>query len=184
MDWIEGLRKKPQQQIAWDAKPAMLDELHDKGHTRFLTPQDVQNENQQLSGTFTGIGIYIHQDQKTKQIIITDPIPGSPAEKVGFKHGDIIVAVNGLSTAGKDIAGVSALIQGKAGTSVSITVQRPSTQQTLTIKVVRAEIQRGRLPSYRIGRLIRIRLADLRGQVEAASRRIAIATQSTGATSP
>ena len=28
-------------------------------------------------------------------------------------------------------------------------------------KVVRAEIQRGRIPSYRIGRLIRIRIADL-----------------------
>ena len=127
-------------EMSYQAIQAMLNVLHDKGHTRFLTPQDVQNENQQLSGTFTGIGIYIHQDQKTKQIIITDPIPGSPAEKAGFKHGDIIVAVNGISTAGKDVAGVSALIQGKVGTDVSITIQRPSTQQTLTIKVVRAEI--------------------------------------------
>ena len=28
-------------------------------------------------------------------------------------------------------------------------------------KVVRAEIQRGRLPSYRVGRLVRIRISDL-----------------------
>lgn len=28
LDWIERLRKKPQQQIAWDAKPEMLDEFH------------------------------------------------------------------------------------------------------------------------------------------------------------
>jgi carboxyl-terminal processing protease len=127
--------------MSYKAIQAMLDVLQDKGHSRFLTPQDVQTQNQALSGTFTGIGIYIHQDQKTKQIIITAPIPDSPAEKAGLKHGDIIVAVNGVSTAGKDIAGVSALIQGKAGTSVSVTVQRPSTQQTLTIKVVRAEIK-------------------------------------------
>src|SRR5947208_5490525 len=127
--------------MSYEAIQAMLDVLHDKGHTRFLTPQDVQTENQQLNGTFTGIGIYIHQDQKTKQIIITAPIPNSPAEKAGFKHGDIIVAVNGVSTAGKDVAGVSTLIKGNAGTSVSVTVQRPSTQQKLTIKVVRAEIK-------------------------------------------
>ena len=118
----------------------MLDVLNDKGHTRFLTPEDVQAENQQLSGTFTGIGVYLRQDPKTKQLIITSPIPGSPAEKAGFKHGDIILAVNGVSTAGKDVPGVSTLIQGKAGTSVKITIQRPSTQQILTINVVRAEI--------------------------------------------
>ena len=127
-------------QMSYKSIQAMLDVLHDKGHTRFLTPQDVQTENQQLSGTFTGIGIYLKQDPKTKDLIITSPIPGSPAEKAGFKHGDIIVAVNGKSTAGKDIAGISALIQGKAGTNVAITVRRPSTQQTLTINVVRAEI--------------------------------------------
>ena len=127
-------------QMSYKSIQAMLDVLRDKGHTRFLTPQDVQTENQQLSGTFTGIGIYLKQDPKTKDLIITSPIPGSPAEKAGFKHGDIIVAVNGKSTAGKDIAGISALIQGKAGTNVAITVRRPSTQQTLTINVVRAEI--------------------------------------------
>ncbi len=127
-------------QMSYQAIQAMLNVLHDKGHTRFLTPADVQAENQQLSGTFTGVGIYLRQDPKTKQLIITSPIPGSPAEKAGFKHGDIIVAVNGVSTVGKDIAGVSTLIQGNAGTSVSITVQRPATRQTLTIKVVREQI--------------------------------------------
>src|SRR5947207_12002292 len=127
-------------EMSYKAIQAMLDVLHDKGHTRFLTPQDVQTENQQLNGTFTGVGIYLHQDPKTKQLIITSPIPGSPAEKAGLKHGDIITAITNVTTAGKDIAGVSALIQGKAGTSVSVTVQRSSTQQTLPINVVRAEI--------------------------------------------
>jgi hypothetical protein len=28
IDWVEGLRKKPQQKIAWGAKPEMLDEFH------------------------------------------------------------------------------------------------------------------------------------------------------------
>src|SRR5712691_1735505 len=145
-------------EMSYKAIQAMLDVLHDKGHTRFLTPQDVQTENQQLSGTFTGIGIYIHQDQKTKQIIITAPIPDSPAEKAGFKHGDIIVAVNGVSTAGKDIAGVSALIQGKVGTDVSNTIQRPSTHQTLTIKVVRAEIN---VPSVLMHYIAQDHIADI-----------------------
>lgn len=127
--------------MAYAAIGAMVDSLHDTGHTRFLTPDQVQAENQQLSGKFTGIGIYLRQDNKTKQLIITSPIPGSPAEKAGLKHGDVIIAVNGVSTVGKDISSVSNLIQGKAGTTVAITVQRPGVSQPITFQVKRAEIE-------------------------------------------
>src|SRR5205085_7883484 len=75
-----------------------------------------------------------------KQFVIASVIPGSPAEKSGLKREDIITAVNGASTAGKDLTTVQALIHnGNAGTTVSITVQRPSTKRTLTIKVTRAQ---------------------------------------------
>ncbi len=128
-------------QMSYTAIKAMVDSLNDTGHTRFLTPEQVQAENQQLSGSFTGIGIYLRQDPTTKQLIITSPIPGSPAEKAGLKHGDVIVAVNGTSTVGKDVAGVSTLIQGPEGTPVAITVQRAGSPQPITIQVTRAKIQ-------------------------------------------
>jgi carboxyl-terminal processing protease len=128
-------------EMSYQAIRAMLDVLHDTGHTRFLTPQDVQAERQQLSGTLVGIGIYLQQDPKTKQITITSTIPGAPAEKAGIQRGDIIVAVNGVSTIGKDLNTVIPLIQGPAGTNVSITVKRPSTHQTQTFTMKRAEIK-------------------------------------------
>lgn len=128
-------------QMSYSAIQAMVDSLKDKGHTRFLTPEQVQAENQQLSGTFTGVGIYLRQDQNTKQLIITATIPGSPAEKAGLKRGDVIVAVNGVSTVGKDVPGVSTLIQGKEGTPVDITVQRAGAAQPLTFHIIRAKIQ-------------------------------------------
>ena len=126
--------------MAYDAINAMVTSLHDTGHTRFLTPQDLQSENQQLSGSYVGIGIYLRQDPKTKQVIITSTIPGSPASKAGFKRGDVIVAVNGTSTVGKDIPFISNLIQGKAGTSVAVTVQRSGVQQPVVIHVIREQI--------------------------------------------
>ena len=82
-------------EMSYQAIRAMLGVLHDTGHTRFLTPQDVQSEKQQLSGTLIGIGIDLQQDTKTKQIIISATIPATPADKAGIKRGDIIVAVNG-----------------------------------------------------------------------------------------
>ncbi len=128
-------------EMSYQAIRAMLDVLHDTGHTRFLTPQDVQAEKQQLNGTIVGIGIFLQQDPKTKQITITSTIPGAPAEQAGIQRGDIIVAVNGKSTIGKDLNTVIPLIQGPAGTQVSITVKRPSTNQTQTFTMKRAEIK-------------------------------------------
>lgn len=127
-------------QMSYQAIRAMLAVLHDTGHTRFLTADDVKAENQQLSGTFVGIGIYSQQNQTTKQFIITATVPGSPADKAGLKRGDIILAINGVSTVGKDEGTVHQLFQGGIGTSITLTVQHPPTQQTVTIKVIRAEI--------------------------------------------
>jgi len=126
-------------QMSYKAISAMLDVLGDNGHTRFFTPADVQTLKQDLNRAFIGFGIYLRQDQ-TKQITITSTIPDSPAEKAGLKRGDIIIAVNGVSIAGKDYATVHSLIHQAASKSVAITVQRPSTQQTLTIRVTGPEI--------------------------------------------
>lgn len=128
-------------QMSYGAIQSIVNSLHDTGHSRFLTPADVQAQNQSLGGTFTGIGIYLRQDKTTNQLIITSPIPASPAEKAGIKSGDIILAVNGTNIAGKSIDTVSNLIHGPTGTNVSVTIQRPSTKQTLTFKMVRAEIK-------------------------------------------
>src|SRR5207302_10670405 len=54
-------------EMSYQAIRAMLGVLHDTGHTRFLTPQDVKSEKQQLSGKLIGIGINLQQDAKTKR---------------------------------------------------------------------------------------------------------------------
>ncbi|HLI07989.1 MAG TPA: S41 family peptidase [Ktedonobacteraceae bacterium] len=128
------------QQMSYSAIQAMVQVLHDTGHTRFLTPQEVKSENQQLSGQFVGIGISLQQDATTGNIVIISTIPGSPAQKAGIKPGDIITAVNGTSVSGKSLDQVTSMIHGNAGTSVSLTIKRPSTNQTLTFKMVRAQI--------------------------------------------
>lgn len=128
-------------QLSYDAIKAMLTDLGDTGHTRFLTPQDVQAEQQSLSGTFAGIGVYIHQDTKTKDITITSTIHGAPAEAAGLKHGDIIIGVNGKNVVGMDFSTVQPLIAGPVGTNVTLTIRRPSTNQVLTFTIKREQIQ-------------------------------------------
>jgi carboxyl-terminal processing protease len=137
-------------EMSYQAIRAMLGVLHDTGHTRFLTPQDVQSENQQLSGKLIGIGIELQQDARTKEISISSTIPGTPADKAGIKRGDVVVAVNGTNVVGKDINTIKPLIKGPAGTNVTLTVKRPSTNQILTFSMKRAEIQIPSVVSYYI----------------------------------
>lgn len=129
------------QQMSYDAIRAMLTDLGDTGHTRFLTPQEVKSENQQLSGTFAGIGIYIQQDAKTKDVSVVSTIPGAPADKAGLKHGDIIISIDGKNVVGMDESALQPLIEGPAGSQVTITIRRPATGKILTFKITRATIQ-------------------------------------------
>ena len=129
------------QKMSYAAIDAMVQTLGDTGHSRFMDPKTVQNENQQLSGKFTGIGIYLHQDAKTKQLIVTAPIPNSPAEKAGIRPGDIITNINDVDVTGKDATTVSSLITGPAGSKVTIVIQRPGENQSRTFTIIRAEIQ-------------------------------------------
>ncbi len=125
--------------MAYGAIGSMVDSLHDTGHSRFLTPQQIQSENQQLSGTYKGFGLYLSYDAQRKLVIISSTIPGSPAEKAGFKRGDAIIAIDGQDVKGKDIPTVSAIL-GSKPTSTAITVQRAGVAQSVTIKVTRAVI--------------------------------------------
>ena len=127
--------------MAYAAITAMVQSLGDTGHSRFMSPQDVKNERQLLNSNFTGIGIYLYQDQHTKILSVNATIPRSPAEKAGLKHGDVLVAINGIGMQGKNIVNASNLIDGKISTSVTITIQRPGEVHSRDVKIIRTQIQ-------------------------------------------
>ncbi|MBV8371029.1 MAG: S41 family peptidase [Candidatus Eremiobacteraeota bacterium] len=115
-------------------------------YTTYLSPQEINGLDEQLrGGNFGGIGVYIVQDPKTGSILV-DPIEGNPAIKAGVRPGDVIVAVDGRSTAGQKIDAVEREIRGPNGTIVSLTLKRHGTEATSTVHVTRAEIH---VPSVR-----------------------------------
>jgi S1-C subfamily serine protease len=63
---------------------------------------------------------------------VADAAGQSPAQQAGMQQGDIIVAVNGVQVTGNaDLAGI--LLSLAPGTRVQVTVQRGSSQQTMTV---------------------------------------------------
>jgi carboxyl-terminal processing protease len=128
-----------QKQMAYAAITAMVNSLGDTGHSRFETPEEYAAENQQLTtGQAQGIGVLLGGGG-SQPLRIEAIFPNSPASKSTLKVGDEIVGVNGTDVRGQTIDQVRPLILGKNGTSVTLTVIRPSVSPTatLTISIVR-----------------------------------------------
>lgn len=131
------------QKMAYAMLTAMVNSLGDTGHSRFLTPADVAQFNQQISNTgFVGIGIMLQTISTTNgtRNIVEAALPNSPALKAGLLPGDQIIGVNGADVTAKTLDDLHSAITGKAGTSVSITIFRPSDQQQHIFQITRGTV--------------------------------------------
>jgi carboxyl-terminal processing protease len=118
----------------------MLDSLGDP-YTTYLAPREIQSLEESLKGgDFGGIGVYIVQDPRTKQVLV-EPIEGTPAFKAGVKTGDRILAVDGHPVETLKLDAVEDLIRGKVGTTVLLRVKSHLTKTERTVPIVRQQIQ-------------------------------------------
>lgn len=116
----------------------MLEALGDEGHTEYLTPEEQAAAQDALEGRVLGIGVVLDQRASAPQVISV--IDGSPADRAGLRAGDVIVAVDGASTARLPSDAFAALVRGDAGSHVAIDVERPGTREPLTFDIVREDV--------------------------------------------
>jgi len=132
-----GRKDLDTQQLVRGAVKGMVDSLGD-AHTYFLSPMDSRIAEEDLQGSFEGIGATI--EKRDDKLLVVAPIEGSPAERAGLRPGDHIAAVDGKSTAPLTTMDAVALIRGPAGTVVRLTVLREGTTEPLTFEITRARI--------------------------------------------
>ena len=126
------------QRMTYGAIQGMLDTLGDQGHTRFLSPQEAERNAQWINSSFSGIGAEV--TQKDNRPVIVTPMEGAPAERAGIKPNDVIMKIDGVDTIDMTLDDSVTRIRGKEGTDVTLTIFRPSTNQTLDITVTRGKI--------------------------------------------
>ena len=80
-----------------EAMPQILGELDP--HSSYIPAKDLQAVNDDLRGSFSGIGVQFTIQQDT--IHISDVISGGPSEKVGIMPGDRIVEIDDSAFVGK-----------------------------------------------------------------------------------
>ncbi len=111
-------------------------------YTVYFTAKEAKDFNSELNNSFSGIGAQLGQDADGNLEIIS-PIAGLPAEKAGLKPQDLVVSINGVTTAGESVDNAVSKIRGPKGTSVKLEIIRDKSQD-LNFTITRDDIN---LPS-------------------------------------
>jgi carboxyl-terminal processing protease len=142
--------------LTYGAISGMVDALGDTGHSTFLSPQMIKEEEDFTAGEYKGIGAEIRM--KAGHVVIVAPLDGSPAQKAGLQPGQIIIAVDGEDITGLSLFQAVKRISGPAGTKVALKILDPGTGQIREVTLERAAIKMNNitwhwLPGTRIAHL-------------------------------
>ncbi len=122
----------------------MVDALGDP-YTVYLPPEDNEISQENLSGSFGGIGIRL--GFKDKRLAVISPLKNTPAEKAGIEAGDYILKItddkNDIDQTTEKISLPEAvkLIRGEVGDKVVLTLSRESRPEPFEVEIVRGNIE-------------------------------------------
>ncbi len=119
------------------AVKGMLRELDP--HTNYMPAEIFKDFESETAGEFGGLGIEISVQNGILTII--SPIEDTPAWKAGIKPGDKIVSIDGLSTKGFSLVEASALLKGKRGEPIVLSVVRENIDAPIDIRIVRGQVK-------------------------------------------
>lgn len=121
-----------------DAMPKILTELDP--HSVYISAKDVEAANQDLQGSFSGVGIQFVIRQDT--IHVQNVIQNGPAERAGILAGDKIVMVDDHTFVGKAVTNQEAMrrLKGPKNTKVKIGVLRYGHSKPQSFVVTRGDI--------------------------------------------
>jgi carboxyl-terminal processing protease len=111
-------------------------QLHDR-FSRYLGPAAYRQMQLAAEGRFSGVGMQVAQVRAGLRV--DRVFPRSPAARARIRPGDEIVAVNGRSIAGKPSGVTTAMIRGRPGTFVTLTVV--SNRRRRDARLKRAEVR-------------------------------------------
>lgn len=126
------------QSLIYGAIEGVLNSLDDP-YTSFFKPEDAKKFQEDIMGSFGGIGAEI--GIKKNQLIIIAPLKNSPAERAGLKAGDKILRVDNRETFGLSIEEAVKIIRGEPNTEVTLLILREEWDKAKEFKIKREIIQ-------------------------------------------
>ena len=117
----------------------LVDALDDP-YSVYYDAEEIEELEESLSGSYSGIGCYVSLDETTGYPKIAGVISGSPAEAAGLLADDIIMEADGESLAGLDLDVAVTKIRGEEGTAVHLTIYRSGEADYLEFDIVRGVV--------------------------------------------
>jgi carboxyl-terminal processing protease len=108
-------------------------------YTVYLPEEETEDLTFMTTGEYAGIGALIMK--KDKQIVISEPYEGMPAQRNGIRAGDIIIQVDGEDVEDLDVSDVSALLKGTPNTLIKLKLKRPGEKKLVEKEFMREKIQ-------------------------------------------
>jgi carboxyl-terminal processing protease len=135
LTYVDTVNEK---QLTDEAIRAMVKQLDP--HSVYIPVEEMREMNEPLVGKFEGVGVQfnIHNDT----IMVTQPIPGGPSEKLGIRAGDRIVKIDGEVVAGVKITNndVFKRLRGAKGTKVTVSIYRRNVSELIEYTITRDQI--------------------------------------------
>lgn len=141
--YVDSIDAEKSIKVAIDAMLSDLDP-----YTEYMPASD-QDYILRLTTGYGGIGSLIMQVGDS--VMINEPYEGTPSARAGLMPGDIIVKINGDTTAGWNSEKVSQNLRGQANTRLSVTVDRPYVGLR-RFDITREKIQETAVPYYGVVR--------------------------------
>ena len=126
------------QKMYYGAIQGMVSAVGDP-YTVFLPPAQQKNTQEELGGSFEGVGMELGFN-KDKRLVVIAPLKNTPAEKAGAMPGDILVRINDQDATTLSILGAVEKIRGAKGTPVKIEIYREGEDKTRELSMVRDTI--------------------------------------------
>lgn len=116
--------------------------------SQVIWPYEFEQFQRTLQGKFVGIGVQI-QETDLGEILVVSPLEGKPAFYAGVQADDVIVEVDGVSTAGWTVQDAVRHITGPENTMVKLGIRREGEEGLVQLPVTRAVIRMPTVKGWR-----------------------------------
>jgi len=135
-EYVDG-KDTSYQELVYSALKGMVGKLDP--HSEFLEADSFQQLQDDTEGQFGGLGLVVAL--KGGFVTVISPMEDSPGSRAGICAGDRILKVEGRVVEKQSLTDVVKLLRGEPGSSVTITVERPSSGVSKNYTLTRAVIQ-------------------------------------------